>query len=151
MAEVNLGETVRHVLDAPLGSGRRRGFHKLVHDVDLDVANGYAFVGEFLPDGRQCDIPLGALVVRKRPVGSFKSQRAMWAYAIVTGSETPSGWEWSEEFNGSREFLNFRDLVARRLNEDKSDLERMERALKLTGISASPDQMRVLQHLLERR
>ena len=151
MAEANRGETVRHLIDYPLGSGRRRGFLKIVHDVDLDLTTGWAFIGEFLDDGRQNDIPLGALVVRKRPTGSIKSQRSMWSYAIVTASETPSGWEWSDEYQGNREFLNFRDLVARRLNEDKSDLERMERALKLTGITASADQIRVLQHLLERR
>lgn len=115
------GDTVRHVVFAPLGAGRRKGFLKVVQEVDTEQTNGFAFVGEFVPDGRQYEFPIGALVVRKRPVGSTKSKRALWSCAIVNNAETPSGWQWSEEYDGNRKFLDFRDLVASWLDEYTSD------------------------------
>ena len=143
-----MSTTVRHRLIAPTASGQRRGFHRLVDDVNLRLSNGYAFHGPFIPDGRQCDLPVGALVIRKTPVGSFKSARSTWAYALVDHAATPSGWEWSDEYDGHAQFLAFRDEVAALLDSQAAAQERVRQLLGSAGLNISFEQAQTLSLML---
>ena len=145
-----MSETVRHVLAAPTGSGRRRGFHRVVEDVNLNKTDGFAFRGRFVPDSREADLPVGCIVIRKTPVGSYKGGRSTWAWAVITDTATPSGWPWSEEYDGHAQFLTFRDAVAAEIAARLDERERLERQLDMVGIAATGDQVRLLLGLLSR-
>lgn len=103
----------RHQLWPVPASGRRKGNYRLVSDVDLRKKTGWAFDGAWLEaDGREIDLPVGGVVVRKTPTGSNKKQTADWHYALVP--ETGEPWDWSEAYDQKR-FLSFRDAVAQTL------------------------------------
>lgn len=108
----------RITMHAPTASGRRRGFHRHVTAVDSSRKDGYAFEGEFLPDGREVDLPDAAVLVRKSPSGSVKNARDEWAVGVVL----PDGRTlWSEEYRREA-FLTFRDAVEGTVNGDLSPI-----------------------------
>lgn len=99
---------VRVTLHRPQASGGRLGFHKTVAAVDEEKKTAYAFIGNFIPNGREIDLPEGAIIVRKTPAGSARNEEFLWSWATVP----PDGvsWQWSEPVSG-RSFLTFRDAV----------------------------------------
>ena len=103
----------RHQLWPVPATGRRKGTYRLITQVDLQKKTGWAFEGSWLnADGRELDLPVGAVVVKKTPTGSVRSWSAEWNYALVP--ETGQPWEWSDSYNDKR-FLSFRDAVAETL------------------------------------
>jgi len=54
-------------------SGNRKSWFKKITAVDQDCKNGYAFAGEFIPDGVEVDLSKGDVVIECRPEGSVKN------------------------------------------------------------------------------
>lgn len=106
---------VRVTLHQPSASGGRRGFHKTVVAVGGEKKNAYDFTGEFIPNGRETDLPEGGIIVRKTPAGSVRNGEQLWSWAKVP----PDGisWQWSAPVNG-RNFLTFRDAVKTALEQE---------------------------------
>lgn len=124
-------DMVRIRYNAPTSSGNRRGWGRLVTAVDKSKTNGYAFDGDFLPDGKEVDVPLGSVVIEKTPTGSVKNGSWGWS----RGRVTPDGIEWragqrdrdrgapqwgshqDAAVTDGANFLTFRDRVAEQLAE----------------------------------
>lgn len=108
-----MSATVRVVIQNNTNSGNRRGWTKLVTAVDTSKTNGYAFEGRFLPDGEH-DLPIGAVVIEKNPEGSAKHG---WDAGVcyTVGADGGLYREHDGGFRWDRQFLSFRDLVARTL------------------------------------
>ena len=98
----------RITLDKPKGPGKRTGRHRIVHSVDPNRADGYAFNGQFIDHDKQVDLPVGAVLVRQTPTGSNRYPSTSWAHAIIPGQGQP--FHWSDEFDHTI-FLTFRDIV----------------------------------------
>jgi len=109
-------ETVRIKIQNETNSGRRTGWTKHVTDVDTTKSNGYAFNGDFLPDYKEVDLPVGAILIQCNPQGSVKNS---WKSGVCLSVE-PDGtlrrlhedtYDWRDDF------LSFRDLVASHLTQ----------------------------------
>ncbi len=101
-------------------SGRRVGWTKVVTGVDTTKANGYAFQGDFLQEGRQYDFSDGMVIIEVTPEGSVKNSYQMAACRVVRGDELVQVGEWHD---WREEFLNFRDLVAETLKSAQEQPE----------------------------
>ena len=64
-----MADTVRVQVKKPTGTGRRKGWNKVVSRIDDTKQGGYAFEGRFL-DERQVDLKVGSVLVGQIPVGS---------------------------------------------------------------------------------
>ena len=100
--------TVRIKFYAATGSGRRKGWGKVVDAVDATKRNGYAFDGEFLGDGEH-DVPVGAVIVSVEPNGSAKHPTKYGRVHRITPDgeyQQLAAADWHEEF------LTLRDAAA---------------------------------------
>ena len=116
MTTAQAPEMVRITLHQPTASGGRKGFHKTVRSIDDKEPSAYAFLGDFIPSGREIDLPRHSIIVRKTPHGSVRNDESLWSWA-----RTPDdglSWEWSQPING-RQFLSFRDQVHQALQENR--------------------------------
>lgn len=111
MPKVNIQN--KYVKDA---FGVRRGWTKLVKDVDTTKDNGFAFLGNFLSSGIQ-DLPIGSILVQKNPEGNFKQG---WHSAVCL-QVLPDGRlrVVSQGLSWSRDFLRFREIVLHWLNTEE--------------------------------
>ena len=141
-----------HTFKVPTASGRRRGFLKHVVNVDPSYGDGYAFDGEFIPDGRETDLPIGGIVVRKSPMGSLKNPYDTWDWASVPFPD--QSWHWSKQYRSS-EFLAFRDDVALALGQEpepdameKWRMGEVRQALRAAGVAASEHQVEIIANQL---
>lgn len=71
-------------------SGQRRGWAKHVEKINTDYKNGYAFEGQFLSEGKETELPVGAIILHVDPFGSVNKG---WKEAKLTrlnedGTET---------------------------------------------------------------
>ena len=111
---------VRIKVKSKEASGRRRGWFRHVTDVDQSKTNGYAFEGNFLGDGKEHDLPIGAVVVEKAPAGSVKN--GYWEAHIHI--VRPDGLEKvtaDDDYDWVEDFLSFRDKVAEYVNEQNQE------------------------------
>jgi hypothetical protein len=97
-------------------SGRRTGWSKRVENVDESKENGYAFDGEFLPDRKEIEIPVGAIVIQKNPKGSVKNGYNEGKIYRVSEEGSLVDLHPEVEFNWRNDFLTFRDHVAEAIN-----------------------------------
>jgi hypothetical protein len=109
-------QTVRAKFKCTTASGNERSWLKLVTAVDITKKDGFAFSGEFLPLGKETDVPVGAIVVEKEPINSVKN-RAYIAnvYQVVLepiDDVRNPNLEFLTEFKWRGDFLSFRDYVA---------------------------------------
>ena len=107
-------ETVRVKIQNETASGRREGWTKHVTSVDTTIANGYAFAGDFLRNGAEHDLPVGAILIQCNPQGSVKNGWKTGVCLRVQADGTllrlhKSTYDWRDDF------LSFRDLVAEKL------------------------------------
>jgi hypothetical protein len=106
---------IRTIIRPATTSGNRKSWLKIVTRVDTSKTNGYAFEGEFLKEGIEIEVPVGAIVIEKEPTGSVKNSSHTWnVYRIspiqIQEVRNPS-LEFLEDFKESN-FLSFRDYVA---------------------------------------
>lgn len=106
---------VRITVNVQTNSGNRRGFYKLVTKVDESKNNGYAFIGDFLNSGTEYDVPVGSVLVEKAPEGSVKNAWNSGNCSIVgvDGIQYTVHPKDKKEYRWEKEFLSFRDLVAK--------------------------------------
>jgi hypothetical protein len=106
---------VRTIIKSASTSGNRKSWLKLVTGVDLSKGNGFAFEGDFLKEGIEIEIPVGAIVIEKEPTGSVKNSSHTWNIYRVSPIQIQDvrnpNLEFLEEFKESN-FLSFRDYVA---------------------------------------
>ena len=108
--------TARIEYSVPTASRGRRGWVKVVTDVDTTKSNGYAFEGEFLREG-EIDLPVGSIIVEKDVGGSANRPTWWWSVGTVT-AEGEIAWDKEDESKYRRmmweptQFLSFRDRVA---------------------------------------
>lgn len=121
-------------------SGNRKGWTKHVTAVDTSKDNGYAFEGDFVNDGEH-DLEVGAVLVSKDPAGSVKHGYHVGCCGVV---QTDGGIKWvtDREYKWREDFLSFRDLVAKHLNQEINPLadvsdEALIAEVKRRGISVS--------------
>lgn len=114
---------VRIKLEASTGSGRRRGWLKLVTAVDTSKKDGYAFAGEFLRDGTQ-DIPVGSIIVEQYPSGSVRNGTDKGDAMRVQADGTLLSFAKTE--NWRKDFLDFRDAVGAALAKDTLKTSRLD-------------------------
>lgn len=93
-------------------SGNRKGWSKLVTAVDATKTDGYAFIGQFLNDDTETDVPVGSVVVQKNPEGSAKHGWESGSCYVI-GSDGILYTTHSGVFRWREKFLSFRDHVAR--------------------------------------
>ena len=144
--------SIRIRYEVPVGSGRRRGWGKVVTSVDTTKTNGYAFEGEFLGDG-EVDLPLGTVIVEKYPAGSVKNSYWQWTVGRVSEAgeiehETADGKSEKWAFYWEREqFLSFRDRVAELVDgpRPESDVERWTRMAGELGFESVDAAIAVLK------
>ncbi|ADC64720.1 hypothetical protein Ferp_0547 [Ferroglobus placidus DSM 10642] len=63
-------------------------FAKIVEDIDMSKANGYAFIGNFLNTHKEMDLPNGTLLLVVRGEGSWNHPRSQ-AYLIQIKNSKP--------------------------------------------------------------
>lgn len=102
-------DTVRVLICNETNSGNRKGWTKHVEEVDQTKDNGYAFIGRFL-NNQEYDLPVGAVLVQKNPMGSVKSGYHEGVCLVVQQDGSlkqihTKTYKWNENF------LSFRDLV----------------------------------------
>ena len=106
---------VRVEIENVQASGRRKGWTKLVYDVDTSKTNGYAFDGRFLNDGKH-DLEVGAVLVSKDPCGSVKNGHDEGMLGIVQ-ADGSIDWTCAAK-DWRKDFLDLRDAVAEALNRE---------------------------------
>jgi hypothetical protein len=107
---------IRTTIKPQTNSGGRSSWLKFVTSVDTAKKDGYAFEGEFLKLDQEIELPIGAIVIEKKPTGSVKTNGHQGnIYEVV---ETPikdvrnPHLQLIEYCDWHREFLTFRDRVA---------------------------------------
>ena len=116
-------EKVRVKIQNETASGRREGWTKLVTGVDTTITNGYAFAGDFLRDGAEHDLPVGAILVQCNPQGSVKNG---WKSGVCLRVQADGSLLrlHNKDYDWRDDFLSFRDLVADELTTtDEPDLD----------------------------
>ena len=63
-------------------SGNRKGWVKLINDVDDNQKGGYALCGKFLQSGEE-DVPAGSILASCEPCGSVKNGYKMIYFGLV--------------------------------------------------------------------
>lgn len=121
-------------------------------NVDPSYGDGYAFDGEFISDGKETDLPIGGVLVRKTPMGSLKNPYDVWDWTSVPFPGYP--WHWSRQYKSS-EFLSFRDDVADALGQEpepdameKWRMGEVRNAMLCAGIDASDHQVEIIANQL---
>lgn len=99
-------------------SGHRTGWSKLVTKVHPNLNDGWAFEGEFLPDDKEIELPIGGIIVQKNPAGSVKRGYHVGECLIVKGDGSLEPVT-DREYDWYKDFLSFRDLVASCVNFEK--------------------------------
>lgn len=97
----------------PIGSGKRQGLYLHLQEVDGRSKTGRAFKGRVISPGKETDLPVGGIIVQKRPEGTAQFATWNWSYCLVP--EQDQIWEWSPECPDER-FISFRDTVAEALS-----------------------------------
>lgn len=111
---------VRTKIRNETNSGNRCGWSKHVTSVDATKTNGYAFIGDFLPDNTEIELPVGAVIVQKHPEGSVKhSWESGHVYRL--GSDGDLYETNGKSYNWRRDFVSFRDAVVRALAREPFD------------------------------
>lgn len=132
---------VRIKIKNEINSGKRSGWTKHVTNVDMTKTNGYAFEGEFIPGGKEIELPVGAILIQKNPEGSVKN--GWWEAEVFRLSEDGTLIDLAPDtkYDWKDDFLSFRDLVAEALEQEPpnplaefSDLELIEE-LERRGIT----------------
>lgn len=82
---MNSSTKIRVAIKAPTKSRGRKGWVKVVREVDASKDNGFAFVGDFARDG-WLDLPAGAVVLVADHNGST-STKPDWIDVHVVGPE----------------------------------------------------------------
>ena len=97
----------RHVFPPIRTAPRRRTGHYLrLQEVDQTLKTAKALVGYYINPNVEIDLPVGAIIVQRRPGGTAKFSTSHWSYAFVpTQAEQ---WQWSPECTEDR-FITFRD------------------------------------------
>jgi len=113
-----MSATVRIEIKNETNSGNRKGWTKHVTSVNSEKTNGYAFVGEFLND-KEYDLPVGAVLVQKNPEGSVKHGWDAGVCLVVEADGTLRRVH-DDTYAWHKQFLSFRDLVAKTLNGQAS-------------------------------
>ena len=116
-------KTVRCRIKNEINSGNRKGWSKLVTSVDMTKTNGYAFIGDFIPDDTEVELPVGGVLVQKNPQGSVKHSWDSGHVYIVEGDgklyEILDNVNQinARTYHWTKDFLSLRDLVAKCLAE----------------------------------
>lgn len=95
-----MAELVRIYTENPTSSGKRKGWWKVISSVDLRKRDGYAFGGNFLPEGYN-DVAEGAVIVCQYPQGSVASPYKSGKLFVATKEgleEVFSVTDWYKEF-----------------------------------------------------
>lgn len=118
---------VRCVWENTTASGRRKGWAKLITGIVDDdgvhaVARGAkAFVGDYLNEHVEVDLPVGTLILDVEPSGSVKNGTKVASIRRVEEDPNRPGMGWfprvTEQFDWFSEFLSFRDEAKRVLEE----------------------------------
>ena len=109
-------KTVRTRIKNETNSGNRKGWSKLVTSVDTTKTNGYAFVGDFIPDDTEVELPVGGVIVQKCPEGSVKhSWDSGHIYTIEENGELCE--TDGKSYRWTKDFLSLRDQVVKCLAE----------------------------------
>ena len=68
-------------------SGKRKSWHKALISIDDTKKNGYAFLGDFLPEGEK-ELPLNTVILEVYPTGSVarSGQSAILSLVQADGS-----------------------------------------------------------------
>lgn len=90
------------------GSNRRSGYYLHLQEVDHSLKTSQAFQGTYINPGKEIDLPVGAIVIQRRPVGSAKFSTWTWSYTVIPAQGDPI--TWSPECDHDR-FISFRDTV----------------------------------------
>jgi len=106
--------TVRIRPEVAHESGQRRGWVKQVTHVDTSSKNGYAFEGQFLGEGKETELPVGALLLHVDPAGSVNRS---YKYATLTRLNEDGSEETITEGNWRTEKLTIRDAAADALSQ----------------------------------
>lgn len=102
---------VRTRIKNETNSGSRKGWSKHVTSVDTTKTNGYALIGDFVPDNTEIELPVGAVIVQKHPEGSVKhSWESGHVYRL--GSDGMLYETDGKSYNWHKEFLSFRDQIS---------------------------------------
>ena len=97
-------ETIRITTHGSTGmSGGRKSWIKHVTEVDGELANGYAFTGQFLDYDTEYDLPIGSVVIDVIPEGSQKIATKSCDIYVVTKNglkrqSRKSGKDWQGDF-----------------------------------------------------
>ena len=92
------------------GPGRSTGYYMLLHEVDHAYKTAKSLIGDYIKAHVETDLPIGAIIVQRRPSGTAKFSSWRWSYAFVPTQDDQ--WQWSPECDHGR-FVTFRDnLIA---------------------------------------
>lgn len=102
----------------PPGSHRRTGMYLHLQEVDRRHKNARALKGRTIRPDHEVDLPVGAIIVQKRPTGTGQFGKWAWRYAIVPPQDAE--WQWSPECDDTR-FITFRDNLTAALQFAPTD------------------------------
>ena len=88
------------------GPGRTTGYYMLLREVDHAYKTSKSLIGDYIKPHVEIDLPIGAIVVQRRPSGTAKFASWRWSYAFVPTQDDQ--WQWSPECDNDR-FVTFRD------------------------------------------
>jgi len=102
-----------------IGGDPRKGrcYCKWVKEVDPDATNGYGLKGEFLRNGREYELPEGAVLLFVEEKGSWKHHRSYATVMQVEGGELKTRLQ-TEYAN----FITVRDKLLELLNQKPNPL-----------------------------
>lgn len=97
-------------------AGNRRSWARIIEAIDRAQSGVNALIGEYLPAGKQIELPSGSLVVEVRPAGSKTNEKWTWEASLfrVRGNDLQSiseTYEWDDEF----------DLLLHRAEQELAD------------------------------
>lgn len=98
--------------------GKRSGYYLRLRQVDQTLKTPKALVGDYINPNVEIDLPVGAIIVQRRPGGTAKFSTWHWSYAFVPTQAEP--WQWSPECTNDR-FITFRDNLTAALQFAPSD------------------------------
>lgn len=97
-------------------SGKRTSWARNVQSIDYTIKGARSFVGEYLENGVETELDIGALIIEVTPEGSVKNgwQRARLYRVTVDGKYTEINPDF--EFDWRKQFISFREFVASELD-----------------------------------
>ena len=123
--------TARIEITTPYGSGRRKGWYKLVTGVDTTKSDGYAFAGDSISAG-QHDLAVGSVVIAKMPSGSAKHNESIGRVYVVNAGGME---DVAEDYDWDTQFLALRDAVAEHVGAMSSTENQADKSIDLSSVS----------------